>query len=159
MSFRRMFQHKKGVLPSLVAALLVPAMAHAFDPFVVRDIRVEGIQRTDAGTVFGYLPVKVGEKFTDEEATEAIRRLYGTGFFSDVQIQTDNNVVVVVVQERPTIASVNFNGMREFDSKAIIKSLGQVGFAEGRIFDRSMLERAEYELKQQYLSRASTASK
>ena len=61
MSFRRMFQHKKGVLPSLVAALLVPAMAHAFDPFVVRDIRVEGIQRTDAGTVFGYLPVKVGE--------------------------------------------------------------------------------------------------
>ena len=139
-------------MPSLVAALLVPAMAHAFDPFVVRDIRVEGIQRTDAGTVFGYLPVKVGEKFTDEEATEAIRRLYGTGFFSDVQIQTDNNVVVVS-QERPTIASVNFNGMREFDSKAIIKSLGQVGFAEGRIFDRSMLERAEYELKQQYLSK------
>ena len=70
-----------------------------------------------------------------------------------MQIQTDNNVVVVVVQERPTIASVNFNGMREFDSKAIIKSLGQVGFAEGRIFDRSMLERAEYELKQQYLSK------
>ena len=110
MSFRRMFHHKKGVLPGLIAALLVPAMAHAFDPFVVRDIRVEGIQRTDAGTVFGYLPVKVGEQFTEQEATEAIRRLYGTGFFSDVQIQTDNNVVVVVVQERPTIASVNFNG-------------------------------------------------
>ena len=157
MSFRRMFHHKKGVLPgivpSLIAALLLPGMAHAFDPFVVRDIRVEGIQRTDAGTVFGYLPVKVGEKFTEEEATEAVRRLYGTGFFTDVQIQTDNNVVVVVVQERPTIASVNFNGMREFDSKAITKSLGQVGFAEGRIFDRSMLERAEYELKQQYLSK------
>ncbi len=153
MSFRRMFHHKKGVLPGLIAALLVPAIAHAFDPFVVRDIRVEGIQRTDAGTVFGYLPVKVGEKFTEEEATEAIRRLYGTGFFTDVQIQTDNNVVVVVVQERPTIASVNFNGMREFDSKAITTSLAQVGFAEGRIFDRSMLERAEYELKQQYLSK------
>ena len=154
MSFRRMFQHKKGVLPGLVAAaLMLPALAHAFEPFVVRDIRVEGIQRTDAGTVFGYLPVKVGEKFTEEEATEAIRRLYGTGFFTDVQIQTDNNVVVVVVQERPTIASVNFNGMREFDSKAITTSLGQVGFAEGRIFDRSMLERAEYELKQQYLSK------
>lgn len=131
MSFRRMFHHKKGVLPGLIAALLVPAIAHAFDPFVVRDIRVEGIQRTDAGTVFGYLPVKVGEKFTEEEATEAIRRLYGTGFFTDVQIQTDNNVVVVVVQERPTIASVNFNGMREFDSKAITTSLAQVGFAEG----------------------------
>ncbi len=153
MSFRRMFHHKKGVLPGLIAAILLPAMAHAFDPFVVRDIRVEGIQRTDAGTVFGYLPVKVGDKFTDEEATEAIRRLYGTGFFTDVQIRTDNNVVVVVVQERPTIASINFNGMREFDSKAITTSLGQVGFGEGRIFDRSMLERAELELKQQYLSK------
>ncbi|CPM29602.1 surface antigen [Bordetella pertussis] len=154
MSLRRMFYHKKGVIPGLLAAaLLAPALAHAFEPFVVRDIRVEGIQRTDAGTVFGYLPVKVGEKFTDEEATEAVRRLYGTGFFSDVQIQTDNNVVVVVVQERPTIASISFNGMREFDSKAITKSLAQVGFGEGRIFDQSMLERAEYELKEQYLAK------
>lgn len=154
MSLRRMFHHKKGIIPGLLAAaLLAPALAHAFEPFVVRDIRVEGIQRTDAGTVFGYLPVKVGEKFTDEEATEAVRRLYGTGFFSDVQIQTDNNVVVVVVQERPTIASISFNGMREFDSKAITKSLAQVGFGEGRIFDQSMLERAEYELKEQYLAK------
>jgi len=152
MSFR-MFHHKKGVMPSLLAALLLPALAHAFDPFVVRDIRVEGIQRTDAGTVFGYLPVKVGEQFTEAEATEAVRRLYGTGFFSDVQIQTDNDVVVVAVQERPTIASVTFNGMREFDSKAITKSLMQVGFGEGRIFDQSMLERAEFELKEQYLGK------
>ncbi|OZI52842.1 outer membrane protein assembly factor BamA [Bordetella genomosp. 5] len=144
---------KKAKLPSLLAALLLPALAHAFDPFVVRDIRVEGIQRTDAGTVFGYLPVKVGEKFTEQDATEAVRRLYGTGFFSDVQIQTDNNVVVVVVQERPTIASISFNGMREFDSKNITKSLAQVGFGEGRIFDQSMLERAEYELKEQYLGK------
>jgi len=152
MSFR-MFHHKKGIMPSLLAALLMPALAHAFDPFVVRDIRVEGIQRTDAGTVFGYLPVKVGEQFTEADATEAVRRLYGTGFFSDVQIQTDNDVVVVVVQERPTIASVTFNGMREFDSKAITKSLMQVGFGEGRIFDQSMLERAEFELKEQYLGK------
>jgi outer membrane protein insertion porin family len=142
-----------GVLPGLIAALLAPALAHAFDPFVVRDIRVEGIQRTDAGTVFGYLPVKVGQQFTDDQATEAIRRLYGTGFFSDVRIQTENNVVVVSVQERPTIASLSFNGMREFDAKAITTSLAGVGFAEGRIFDRSMLERAEFELKQQYLTK------
>ncbi|MCJ9709466.1 outer membrane protein assembly factor BamA, partial [Bordetella hinzii] len=168
MSFRRMINHQRGAmqkrhtqrhllkaakLPSLIAALLLPALAYAFDPFVVRDIRVEGIQRTDAGTVFGYLPVKVGEKFTEADATEAIRRLYGTGFFSDVQIRTENNVVVVVVQERPTIASISFNGMREFESKNIIKSLSQVGFGEGRIFDQSMLERAQYELKEQYLSK------
>lgn len=149
----RMFHHKKGLMPGLVAALMLPALAHAFEPFVVRDIRVEGIQRTDAGTVFGYMPVQVGEEFTEDEATEAIRRLYGTGFFSDVNIRTDNDVVVVVVQERPTIASVTFNGMREFDSAAITKSLMQVGFGEGRVFDQSMLERAEFELKEQYLSK------
>lgn len=149
----RMFHHKKGLMPGLVAALLLPAIAHAFEPFVVRDIRVEGIQRTDAGTVFGYLPVKVGEEFTEAEATEAVRRLYGTGYFSDVNIQTDNNVVVVAVQERPTIASVTFAGMREFDSAAITKSLMQVGFGEGRVFDQSMLERAEFELKEQYLGK------
>jgi len=153
MSFRRIFNPKVGALSSLVGALLVPMLAHAFDPFIVKDIRVEGIQRTDAGTVFGYMPVKVGQQFTQEEATEAVRRLYGTGFFSDVQIQTENNVVVVVVQERATIASINFNGMREFDSKAIITSLSQVGFGEGRVFDQSMLERAELELKQQYLAK------
>ncbi|OZI49728.1 outer membrane protein assembly factor BamA [Bordetella genomosp. 4] len=151
--FSRMFHHKKGLMPGLLAALLMPALAHAFEPFVVRDIRVEGIQRTDAGTVFGYMPVKVGQQFTEAEATEAIRRLYSTGFFSDVKIETDNDVVVVVVQERPTIASVTFNGMREFDSKAITKSLMQVGFGEGRVFDQSMLERAEFELKEQYLSK------
>jgi len=151
--FSRMFHHKKGLMPGLLAALVMPALAHAFEPFVVRDIRVEGIQRTDAGTVFGYMPVKVGQPFTEAEATEAIRRLYGTGFFSDVRIETNNDVVVVVVQERPTIASVTFNGMREFDSKAITKSLMQVGFGEGRVFDQSMLDRAEFELKEQYLSK------
>ncbi|SAI02337.1 surface antigen [Bordetella ansorpii] len=171
MSFRRKIQFEQGwtkrgltagglrpiskvFAPTLLAAaLLVPSIAQAFNPFVVRDIRVEGIQRIDAGTVFGYLPVKVGERFTEEEATEAVRRLYGTGFFSDVQIRTDNNVVVIAVQERPTIASITFSGMREFDSKAITTSLNQVGFGEGRIFDQSMLERAEYELKEQYLGK------
>lgn len=162
MSFRRMIElgavaksaAKKMAMPGLVAAtLLVPAAALAFDPFIVKDIRVEGIQRVDAGTVFGYLPVKVGERFTEEDATEAIRRLYGTSFFSDVQIRTDDDVVVVAVQERPTIASVSFSGMREFESKAVLTSLAKVGFAEGRIFDQAMLERAEYELKQQYLAK------
>jgi len=153
MFLRWMFQHKKGMWASLLAMLLLPALAHAFEPFVVRDIRVEGLQRIDAGTIFGHLPVKVGEEFTDEKATDAVRRLYGSGFFSDVRIETGNNVVVVIVQERATIASINFSGMREFDSKAILDSLQQVGFAEGRIFDRSMLERAELELKQQYMTK------
>jgi len=89
----------------------------------------------------------VREQFTEAQASEAIQRLYATGFFSDVKIDTVNNVLVVSVKERPTIASVTFNGMHEFDPKAITKSLGQVGFGQGRVFDRSMLERAEFELK------------
>lgn len=133
--------------------LAVAQVSFAFAPFVVKDIRVEGIQRTEPGTIFGYLPVKVGERFTEEMATEAVRKLYATGLFSDVRIDTAGNVVVVVVQERPTIASVTFTGMREFESKDIITSLRQVGFGEGRIFDQSMLEQAEFELKQQYLTK------
>ncbi|CAM3536949.1 outer membrane protein assembly factor BamA [Bordetella sputigena] len=154
MFFRWMFKPNKGIWAGLIAMLmLLPALANAFEPFVVKDIRVEGIQRIDAGTVFGYLPFKVGDTFTEDTATDSVRRLYGSGFFSDVRIDTNNNVVVVVVQERATIASITFNGMREFDSKAILDSLRNVGFAEGRIFDRSMLERAELELKQQYMSK------
>lgn len=132
---------------------LIPCVVFAFSPFVVRDIQVDGIQRTEAGTIFSYIPVKVGERFTEEMATEAVRQLYGTGFFKDVRIETRGDVVVVVVQERPIIASLAFTGMREFDSKTILDSLRQVGFGEGRIFDQAMLEQAEFEIKQQYLSK------
>lgn len=153
MSFSRKPNFAKRSLPALLAALLLPGIANAFAPFVVRDIKVDGIQRVDAGTIFSYLPVKVGEQFTDAQASDAIQRLYATGFFNDVRIDTANNVLVVTVQERPTIASISFNGMREFDAKAITKSLQQVGFGEGRVFDRSMLERARFEIEQQYLSK------
>lgn len=144
-----------GIARNIVLALsfLIPITAQAFTPFIVSDIRVDGIQRTEPGTIFAQLPVKVGEKFTDELATESVRKLYATGLFNDVRIDTSNRVVVVVVQERPTIASVSFTGMREFESKTIIDSLKQVGFGEGRVFDQSMLEQAEFELKQQYLSK------
>lgn len=153
MSFCRKFSIAKRVAAAVLAVFLTPSLAWAFSPFVVRDIQVEGIQRVDAGTIFSYLPVKVGEEFNEAQAAEAIQRLYATGFFSDVRITTDNNVLVVVVNERPTIASLTFNGMREFDTKAITKSLADVGFGQGRVFDRSMLERAEFELQQQYLSK------
>src|SRR5690606_37626511 len=134
MSSSRKFPFAKRVLPMLAAVLLAPSLANAFTPFVVRDIQVQGIQRVDAGTIFTYLPVKVGEQFTDAQAAEAIQRLYATGFFSDVKIDSVNDVLVVTVQERPTIASVSFNGMREFNAEEIIKSLGQVGFGQGRVF-------------------------
>ena len=152
MSFNRKKQAALRAMSTALVALLAP-LAHAFTPFVIQDIQVNGIQRIDPGAVFNFLPVKIGETFDDDKASESIQRLYSSGFFNDVNIDTQGNVLVVTVQERPTIASVNFNGMREFDAKNIVKSLAQVGFAEGRVFDRSMLERAEFELKQQYLAK------
>ena len=143
---------KKSLLSVLVAGLFtLPALA--FEPFVVKDIRVEGIQRTEAGTVFGYLPVKVGETLTDEKAAQAIKTLFGTGFFRDVRIEIESGVMVVVVQERPAIAQIDFVGLKEFDKDVIIKALKETGIAEGRIFDRAQLEKAEQELKRQYLTK------
>ena len=143
---------KKKILPGLLAALF-SASALGFDAFVVKDIRVEGIQRTEAGTVFSYMPVKVGETMTDEKAAQAIKALFATGFFKDVRIEVEGNVLVVVLEERPAIARVEFVGVKEFDKEALKKGLKEIGLAESRIFDRSMLERAEQELKRQYLSK------
>lgn len=133
--------------------LLFSAPALAIEPFVVKDIRVEGIQRIEAGTVFSYLPVKVGETMNEEKAAQAIRALFGTGFFKDVSIEAEGGVLVVAVQERPSIAQIDFVGAKEFDKDILLKSLRQIGLADGRIFDRSQLDRAEQELKRQYLAR------
>jgi len=138
---------------SALAGLFGASGAFAFEPFVVRDIRVEGVQRTDAGTVFSYLPVKVGETFTDERATAALKALYATGFFKDVRIDADNGVLVVIVEERPAISSVDFTGIKEFDKDTLKKALRDIGLYESAIFDRSALDRAEQELKRQYLMR------
>ncbi len=143
---------KKSLLSVLVAGLFaLPALA--FEPFTVKDIRVEGIQRTEAGTIFGYLPIKVGETLTDEKAAASIKALYATGFFKDVRIEVDGGVMVVVVQERPAIAQIDFVGMKEFEKDVIIKALKEIGIADGRIFDRALLDKAEQELKRQYLTR------
>jgi outer membrane protein insertion porin family len=129
------------------------AGAQSFAPFVVRDIRVEGLQRTEAGTIFSYLPVKVGDTMTEEKAQAALRALYATGFFTDVRLEVDSNVLVVFVQERPAIAQIDFSGIKEFEIDNIRKALRELGISDGRIFDRSLLEGAEQEIKRQYLSR------
>ncbi|TAK92206.1 MAG: outer membrane protein assembly factor BamA [Burkholderiaceae bacterium] len=131
---------------------LTSPYASAFEPFVVRDIRVDGIQRTEAGTVFSYLPVHVGDTMTDEKAAEAIKALFATGFFKDVRLEVEKDVLVVLVEERPAIAAVDFVGAKEFDKDVLKRALKEIGVAESRIFDRSSLERAEQELKRQYLS-------
>ena len=147
---------KKTLLSALVAGLFsLPAIA--FEPFTVKDIRVEGIQRTEAGTVFSYLPVKVGDTLNQEKAAEAIKSLFATGFFRDVRIDVEGDVMVVVLHERPAISALNFVGLKEFEKDVIVKALKETGIATGRIFDRSLLDKAEQELKRQYLSRGKYA--
>ena len=138
---------------AVVIGTFNPSIAHAAEPFVVRDIRVEGVQRTEAGTIFSYLPIKVGERVDDEKIAQAVKALYATGFFRDVRLEAQGDVLVVVVQERPTISSLTFVGNKEFDTDTIKKALKDIGIAEARIFDRSALDRAEQELKRQYITR------
>ncbi len=126
---------------------------HAAEPFVVKDIRVEGLQRVEPGTVFSYLPVQVGERFTDEKAAESIKALYATGFFRDVQIQAQGDVLIVIVDERPTISRIEFTGMKEFDQEVVRKSLRTVGVADARFYDKALIDKAEQELKRQYVSK------
>ena len=142
---------KLRYIPVLVLSLFSQQVL-ALEPFVVKDIRVEGLQRTEAGTVFNYLPVQVGDIMSDEKATQAIKSLYNTGFFKDVRIETDGEVLVVTVQERSAIAKIDFNGNKSFPSDKMTEGLKQIGISEGLIFDKSQLDRAEQEIKRQYLA-------
>jgi outer membrane protein insertion porin family len=135
---------------AVLAAVCVPSWAQEF---VVRDIRVEGVQRTEAGTVFSYLPLRVGDRFDAEKGVAAIRALFATGLFKDVRLEAEGDTLIVVVEERPAIAQVELTGVKEFDKDTVKKSLRDVGLGEARVFDRSLLERAEQELKRQYLAR------
>ncbi|MDO8310883.1 MAG: outer membrane protein assembly factor BamA, partial [Sideroxyarcus sp.] len=146
------FKRLVGLLP-----LLYTTSVWAVEPFVIKDIRVEGIQRTEAGTVFSYLPVKVGDTLDDERSTAALHALFSTGFFKDVKLLAEQGVLVVRVQERPTIASVEINGVKDFPKDQLRDNLKLVGLAEGRIFDKSALEKSEHELKRQYVARGKYA--
>lgn len=146
------FKKLAGLIP-----LLYATSVWAIDPFVIKDIRVEGIQRTEAGTVFSYLPVKVGDTLTDDLAASSIRALFSTGFFKDVSINVEADVMIVAVRERPSIASVEINGVSDFPKDQLRDNLKQIGLAEGRIFDKSALEKSEQELKRQYVARGKYA--
>ncbi|WP_394781265.1 outer membrane protein assembly factor BamA [Undibacterium sp.] len=138
---------------ALAALAVCSGSAMAIEPFIVKDIRVEGIQRTEAGTVFSYLPVRVGEMFDDAKSTAAIKALYATTFFKDVQIEVQDGVLIVLLEERPSIAGVDFTGTKEFEKDNLVKALKDIGVGESRIFDKASVDRAEQELKRQYLSR------
>jgi outer membrane protein insertion porin family len=151
MQFNRF--HLRSV--SAVASLFIAASAAwAVDPFTVRDIRIEGLQRVEPGTIFVSLPVRVGDIYNDEKGSSAIRTLFGLGLFKDVRIEVIGDVLVIVVEERPTVADVEFVGTKEFDKDILKKALRDVGLADGRPFDKAQLDRAEQELKRQYINRS-----
>jgi len=144
---------------ALVFGLCVLSPAHAIEPFTVKDIRVEGLQRIAPGTVFNYLPIKVGDTVDDGSAREAIRTLFKTGFFKDVQLRQEGSVLIVSVVERPSIASIEFVGNKAFTEDDLKAALKDSGFAEGRVFDPSLLEKVEQELRAQYFSQGKYAAK
>jgi outer membrane protein insertion porin family len=144
--------------PSILSVALATALqlgsAWAAEPFVLKDIRVEGLQRTDAGTVFASLPFRIGDTYNDEKGAAALRALFATGLFKDVRIDIDSGVVVVIVEERSVIANIDFAGLKEFDKEQLTKSLKDFGIGEGLPFDKALADRAEQELKRQYLTRS-----
>lgn len=128
--------------------------AWSVEPFVLKDIRVEGLQRSDAGTVFASLPFRIGDTYTDEKGAAALRALFATGLFKDVRLDVEGGVVVVIVEERPVIANIDFVGLKEFDKDQLVKALKDFGISEGQPFDKALADRAEQELKRQYLTRS-----
>jgi len=143
-----------AVFAVALASTLVAPAALAVTPFVLKDIRVEGLQRTDPGTVFAALPFRLGDTYTDDKGSAALRALFTTGLFKDVRIEIEGEVAIIIVDERSIIGSVSFVGLKEFDKDPLTKSLRDAGIGEGLPFDRALIDRAEQEIKRQYLSRS-----
>lgn len=135
-------------------AALAALPAWAVDPFTLRDIRVEGLQRVEPGTVFASLPFRIGDRYDDDKGSAAIRSLFGLGLFSDVRLQINGDVLVVIVEERPNVSGVSFSGIKEFSEDVLKAALRDIGLTEGRPFDKALADRAEQELKRQYISRS-----
>lgn len=155
MQFNRNFLRRAS---AVAASLVFLQSAWAVEPFTVKDIRVEGLQRAEAGTIFASLPVRVGDTYSDDKAVASIKALFGLGLFKDVRIDVSDGVLIVIVEERPTIADIEFSGTKEFDKDVLKKALLQIGLADGRPFDKAIVDKAEQELKRQYINRSMYAS-
>ncbi|TWO71653.1 outer membrane protein assembly factor BamA [Caenimonas sedimenti] len=151
---KKQFKRFRARTVSAVIAMAFAANSWAVDPFTVRDIRVEGLQRVEPGTIFGSLPFRVGDQYNDEKGSAAIRALFGLGLFKDVRLEVNGDVLIVIVEERPTVADVDFVGAREFDKDTLKKALREIGLTEGRPYDQALADRAEQELKRQYINRS-----
>jgi outer membrane protein insertion porin family len=148
-----------SMLPRFFALLLLIFTAvgagpvWASDTFTIEDIRIEGLQRVSPGTVFNYLPVKVGDEFDQRQSSESIKALFKTGFFKDVKLEQEGDTLVVIVEERPSISSVHIEGNKDISSDDLKKALKGIGLVEGKVFDRAILDKVEQELRRQYFGR------
>ncbi|HEX2139513.1 MAG TPA: POTRA domain-containing protein, partial [Woeseiaceae bacterium] len=136
---------------------LLPAAGFAQEEFVVRDMRVEGLQRISEGTVFNYLPINVGDTVDTQRIQEAIRALYSQGLFEDIEMRRDGDTLVVAVRERPSIEQFTIEGNKDIKTEDLMESLRNVGLARGRTFDRSVLDNVQQFLREQYYDRGKYA--
>lgn len=143
----------------LVGTLCLWQSAWAVEAFTISDVRVEGLQRISAGTVFNALPVKVGDQMDDSRTADTIRALFRTGFFKDVRLERDGDVLVVFVNERPAVAKIDIDGNKSIETENLLAALKDSGFAEGRVFNRSVLEQVQQELTRQYFAQGQYAVK
>ena len=133
--------------------ILLPLTSMAADPFVVKDMRVEGLQRISEGTVFNYLPINIGDTVDGVRIGEAIRALYGQNLFDNIEMRRDGETLLIVVRERPSIESFSIEGNKDIKTEDLMDSLRSVGLARGRTFDRSVLDNVEMFLREQYYDR------
>lgn len=137
---------------ALLASLLTQSVqqAQAFDSFVIQDIRINGLQRITEGTVLNYLPVGIGDTLTEARTSEILKALFNTGFFQDIQLSRENNTLVIIVLERPTIGKITLDGNKDIKSENLTSTLKELGLAEGHVFDRSTLDMVKLELERMY---------
>lgn len=143
---------------SLIAISLMSNLLYAArDSFIIEDIRVEGLRRISIGTIFNYLPAKIGDTIKKGETSHLVRSLYKTGFFKDVRLQRDGNILIIKLQERPAIGRIDIQGNKDFPTDKLKAALKDIGMAEGRVFNKSILDKIEQELRHQYYSRGKYA--
>jgi len=138
------------IIWAAILGLLLVGNARAFDPFVITDIRVDGLQRISEGTVFNYLPLNVGDTLTGSDTRASIRELYRTGFFSNIEFGRDGDILVITLQERPAIASIALSGNKAIKEEDLRRVLADIGLVEGEVFDPQALDRIQQELIGQY---------
>ena len=142
-----------SLLLALSLGFAAPARSQAFEPFVASDIRVDGLQRITTGTVFTYLPLERGDRIDADRVAEAIRALFATGFFTDVAVSRQGDILVVTVQERPAVNSITLIGNKDLKTEDLLRGLKDIGLAEGETFNRLQLDRITQELTRQYNNR------